>query len=216
MSFSSLRSNCQMQVATYDESGKLLSRRSIGDKKHRIRHLEVRPGSDGEPFVLGTYNSACLDLTEGLFAGSLDRLQDLRYHSIAALQGYQASLSEKKRRRLQLRKERGKPGEVRQRAIFHVPVSGLNGFLAATEFYNVQSVTRTMPQPEVPAPSGSSLYFSEFKVWRILLTELDPEGNVTHDRLFKLEGDAFRGLYPQSAFLFKEEEFYAFLPEETG
>lgn len=210
--FSSLRNNCQMHVATYDENGKLLFRRSIGDKKHRVRQLEVRLGSDGEPFVLGTYNSACLDMTEGLFAGSIDMPQNIRYHSVAGLPGYRASLSDKKRRRLQLRKERGKSGEVRQRAIFHVPVSGLNGSLLATEFYNMQSATRSSSPVEISGPSGRTLYFSEYKVWRILLAELDSEGNVTYDRLFKLEGDVFRRLLPQSAFLFKNEEFYAFLP----
>lgn len=209
--FSSIRQNCQMQVATYDENGKLLSRRSIGDKKHRVRQLEVRIGSDGEPFVLGTYNSACLDMTEGLFAGSLDLPQGIRYHSVASLPGYRASLSDKKRRKLQLKKERGRSGEVRQKAMFHVPVSGLNGFLLATEFYNMQSTTRPSPV-EIPDPAGRPLNLSEYKVWRILLAELDAEGNVTYDRLYKLEGEVFRGLHPQSAFLFKNEEFYTFLP----
>lgn len=211
--FSSIRQNCQMQVATYDESGKLLSRRSMGDKKHRIRQLEVRTGSDGEPFVLGTYNSACLDMTEGLFAGSLDQPQGIRYHSVAALPGYRASLSDKKRRKLQLKKERGRSsGEVRQKAMFHVPVSGLNGFLLATEFYNTQAAsTRSLPVDMADA-GGKTLNFSEYKVWRILLAELDPAGNVTYDRLYKMEGEVFRGLHTQSAFLFKNDEFYTFLP----
>lgn len=210
--FSSLRNNCQMQVATYDENGKLLFRRSLGDKKHRVRQFEVRLGPNGEPYVLGTYNSACIDMTEGLLAGSLDMPQSIRYHSIAGLPGYRASLSDKKRKRLQLRRERGKSGEVRQRTIFHVPVSGVNGFLLATDFYNMQSSRTSVPQIEVTGPTGKTAYFSEYKVWRILLAELDTEGNVTYDRLFKLEGDVFQGLYPQSAFLFKNEELYAFLP----
>lgn len=210
--FSSIRQNCQMQVAMYDENGKLLLRRSIGDKKHRVRQVEMRLGTDGEPFVLGTYNSACLDMTEGLFSASLDLPQSIRYHSIAGLPGYRASLSDKKRRRLQIRKDRGKSGEVRQKAIFHVPVSGLNGFLLATEFYNTQSTTRSATQVPLPDASGKPVYFSEHKIWRILLAELDSEGNVTYDRLYKLEGEVFRGLHPQAAFLFKNDEFYAFLP----
>ncbi|MBX2952958.1 MAG: hypothetical protein KF870_10650 [Leadbetterella sp.] len=209
--FSSLRNNCQMQVATYDDDGKLLFRRGLGDKKHRVKQFEVRLGPNGEPYVLGTYNSSCLDMTEGLVTGSLDLPQSIRYHSIAGLPGYRASLSDKKRRRLQLRKERGK-GEVRQKAIFHVPVSAINGFLLATEFYNMQSTSRATAQVEFSDATGRTVHLSEFKVWRILLAELDTEGNVTYDRLFKLEGDGFRRLTPQSAFLFKNEEFYAFLP----
>ncbi len=210
--FSSLRQNCQMQVATYDENGKFLFRRSLGDRKHRIRQIDVRFGTDGEPFVMGSYNSACLDMAEGLFTVSLDLPAGIRYHGIASLPGYKASLSDKKRRRLQLRKERGKSAAVRQRAIFHVPVTGLNGFLLATEFYNLQSPGRTLPQPEFADPTGKIIPFTEHKIWRVLLAELDTEGNVTHDRLYKLEGDAFHGLQPQSAFLFKDEAFYAFLP----
>lgn len=210
--FSSLRNNCQMQVATYDEAGKLLFRRSLGDKKHRVKEFEVRLGPNGEPYVLGTYNSSCLDMAEGLVIGSLDLPQSIRFHSIAGLPGYRASLSDKRRRKLQLRKERGKSGEIRQKAIFHVPVSGLNGFLLATEFYNTQSTSRAVSQVEFSEATGKTLHLSEFKVWRILLAELDTEGNVTYDRLYKLEGDGFRRLSPQSAFLFKNEEFYAFLP----
>ncbi len=206
--FSSLRQNCEMQVATYDVDGKLLFRQSLGDKKHRIRRVEVRLGAGGEPFVMGTYNSACLDMTEGLFAGSLDLPRQIKYHSIARLPGYKASLTEKRRRRLQLRRERGKSDAVRQRAIFHVPVFGANGFLLATEFYNMQSTSSSSGQ----FSPGRASQFSEYKTWRVLVAEMDMEGNVLYDRLYKLEGDPFLGLNPQAAFLFKGEEFYTFLP----
>jgi|GEM_PF-1108072 len=210
--FSSMTRNCQMQMATYDANGKFLFRRSIGDKKHRVRQLEIKFGPGGEPFVLGSYNSACLDMAEGLFGGSLDFPESIRYHSIANLPGFRASLSEKKRKRLQLRRERGKSGAVRQRAIFHVPVSGVNGFLLATEFYNIQSTSRAAPQVNFTPASDRGIPFSEHKVWRILLAEVDSEGEVSFDRLYKIEGDPFYGLQPQSAFLFKNETFYAFLP----
>lgn len=208
--FTSFRNNCQMEVTTYDENGKMLVRRNLGDKKHRIRQIQVKPGAAGEPFILGTYNSACLDMTEGLFSGSLDLPQEIKYHSISGLPAYKASLSDKRRKRLQLRKEKGRGGEIRQKAIFHVPVMGVNGFLVAADFYvgvpvvvvgDVSRYERTKYKP-----------VSEYRIWRILLAELDPEGQVTYDRLYKLEGEVFRGFRPQSAFLFKEDEFYAFLP----
>jgi len=209
--FSAPGGSCQIQAATYDENGKLLFRHAIGDKKHRVQQVDVRTGPSGEPFVAGTYNSVCLDMMEGFFAGSLDLPQEIRYHSIATLPGYNASLSEKKKRRLQLRKDRGKSGEIRQKAIFHVPVSGASGFLLAADLYSAQSVTGTRTV-EFTDVSGKKNDYSEFKVWRVLLAESDAEGNMISDGLFKLEGSNFRGLFPQSAFLVKNEKFYAFLP----
>ena len=203
--FSSLRQNCQFQVATYDESGKFLYRQTVGDKKHRVRYADVKFGTGGEPFLVGTYNSACLDMVEGVFSVSLDFPKEIRYHSLATLPGYKSALSEKKKRRLQIRRERGKTSEIRQKAIFHVPASGVNGFLLVTEFYNAQPVSGSGGQYR-------STYFAEHKIWRILITEIDTEGNVTYDRLYKVEGDNFRHLQPQSAFLLNNDEFYTFLP----
>jgi hypothetical protein len=208
-----LSSKCQLNALIYDETGKLISKHVLGDKKHKLSNIQIRFSTDGEPFVVGTYNTVCNDLVAGLFSGSLDRPSKFHYNEISDLPSYTSTLSSKRQEKRQLRKEKGKESSARQRVLFSVPFSGENGYVASGEIYSQQTVN--VPATNTIAPGGRritlpSMY--EYKVNKLLLAELGLDGKVNQDHLVKLEGKNFNSLRPQTAYFFKNDNFYGILP----
>ena len=204
---------CQLVALTYDETGKLLSKHVLGDKKHKLSNVQIRFSTDGEPFVVGTYNTVCNDLVAGLFSGSLDRPSKFYYNEISDLPSYTSTLSSKRQEKRQLRKEKGKESSARQRVLFSIPFSGENGYVASAEIYSQQTIN--VPVTNRIEPGGRRIVLPsmyEYKVNKLLLAELNFDGKINQDNLVKLEGKTFNSARPQTTYFFKNDNFYGILP----
>ncbi len=211
--FTLIKNKCQLQFLTYDADGKIVSRGILGDKKHKIKTAEVNFSSDGEPHIVGAFNSSCQDMVQGFYSGSLDRPNVLHYNSISDLESFNEMLSPKRREKRRMRKQEGKVNDIKQRAIFTVPFSGSSGFVASAEIYSQQSMSSNMVRysmlPNEVRRRPETIY--EYKIHRLLLAEVGFDGQVSQDNIVKIESNAFRNLRPHSAYLFKDNNFYGFL-----
>lgn len=217
--FSQVQNKCQFQVTIFDALGKLVSRHLLGDKKHKVQGAEVRFGLDGEPFIVGAYNSSCTDLSEGFYTGSLDEPNRIKYHAISDLRSFNDLLPVKRREKRLLKKEKGKSSPLRQRLIFSIPFSGSTGYIASAEVYTQQTTTTY----QVPMNQGTTgrlvsrrdvLSTKDYRVSNLLLVENSFDGQVIQDRMVKMTSNNFNHIEPQVAYIVKDEAFYGILPNK--
>ncbi|ADQ16407.1 hypothetical protein Lbys_0645 [Leadbetterella byssophila DSM 17132] len=195
---------CIVSLGTYDANGKLLYRKILGDKKHKLQDFDFTLGSDGTPYLAGTYNSYCAPLAEGFFFGSLE--EPLHFKSLISFSKYTENLPSRQVRRLEMKRDKGKKIDIRQKTLFRA-----NGFVSTLEFYQALSSSA-----QIQNYQGGSMTVSENKVNQLMVLEWDQDGNVVQEDVFKIESDPFIRFEPQSALLFTKDQFVPFLPYKRG
>jgi hypothetical protein len=202
---------CALHLSTYDMDGRLLYRKALGEKKKKIQQFSVEIGAGGEPYLMGTYNTYCAPLVEGLFFSNLDFLDETVYKSLVSLPSYMQGLSSRQSRRLVSKKEKGKQSETRQKAFFQVYSASTGGFVTGLDFYQTLSTT-----PVSRVEGAVNVALNSFRISQVMVSEWRADGDLVYGESQKLESVDFYSPYARSGYLFHDEQFIPLIPTKRG
>ncbi|MCP9767684.1 hypothetical protein EGI22_07150 [Lacihabitans sp. LS3-19] len=131
---------CQFKFTVFDEEGKLLYMKDLGDKRHVVQNSKVLKLPDNKYFLAGNFAENCSEYSSGFYFTPVEDFEDIQYFKFSELQNYYSYLSAKKQekiqKRLSLKREKGKDPKIRQRLNLQQPILD-NGkvLLVAEVFY---------------------------------------------------------------------------------
>jgi hypothetical protein len=117
---------CQFKFTVFDEDGKLLYMKDLGDKRHVVQNSKVLKLAKNKYFLAGNFADNCSEFSSGFYFTPVGDFENIQYYKFSDLQNYYSYLPAKKQekiqKRLRLKIQKGKDPKIRQRLNLQQPI----------------------------------------------------------------------------------------------
>lgn len=206
------RSKCNSIIKVYNEQGKYLFKKELGNKKQKIQDVELRTNQLGEPFLMGTYGSGCGVVSTGFYFTSFDNTSEIKYFPYYSLDSYGDILSHGAKEKRLKRLESGDYRSGSGRVIFSVFNASRNNFLFCMETYSVSTATHA--NRYVTSIDGPTISLQQYNISKSILAEVGTDGRLYASNTAKIDNFVISKLKPTVAYLFDGNSYYSLLPKE--